>query len=87
MTDTPVTPPPAHDADDEGAIGRFLHRLLGKSWKTSITGIISVICAVIPLVPGVPPEWTHVAQLAGPIILGGGIMLAKDHNVSGTNRP
>lgn len=70
--------------DDGGAVGRFLHKLFGRSWKTTLLGAVAVGLAVVPLVPGISPELVALAQKVGPIVLGGGVLLSKDFNASHT---
>lgn len=70
--------------DDGGAVGRTLHRLFGRSWKTTVLGAVAVALAVIPMVPGIHPDLVDLAQKVGPVVLGGGVLLAKDYNASHT---
>ena len=71
-------------ADDGGAVGRFFHKLFGRSWKTTVLGAVAIGLAVVPLVPGLPPDLVALAQKIGPVVLGGGVLIAKDFNASHT---
>ncbi len=81
----PVAPGPARPPEDEeGLIGGGLRKLFGRSWKTTVTGLITIACGVVPLVPGVPDNIAKIAAVLLPIVAGGGLLVAKDGNVSGT---
>jgi hypothetical protein len=80
------TVPNGQPVDDEGLIGRVGHKVLGKSWKTSLSGFIALVCGVLPLVPGMPHAVLEVCRVVLPIAVGGGLYVAKDKGVSGTQR-
>ena len=75
------------ESDDGGAVGRFFHSLFGKSWKTTVTGGAALVFSVAPLVPGIPHSIVDFCRNAAPFVLGGGLLFAKDHNVSGGKKP
>ena len=50
-----------------------------KSWKTTLTGLAVVVCAVLPVV-GVP---TSICAAVATICSGLGLIAAKDGNVTG----
>lgn len=74
---------------DEGLLIAFLRKWLGRSWKTSLAGWASLagtmITAIATVVesPGVL-KWAPIAVQG---LMSLGIMLSKDANVSGANRP
>jgi hypothetical protein len=74
-------------SDDGGAVGRFFHGLFGRSWKTTITGAVGLVLSVLALAPGLPPSVGEFARAAAPLVLGGGLMFAKDFNASHTKGP
>lgn len=75
-------PAAAHD-DSDGALDRAMRRIFGRSWRTSCLGVGSLLCALAPFVPGLPPALVAFAQQAQPLLLGGGLLVAKDGKVSG----
>jgi len=88
-TDPPKQPPP--DPADNGEINNWLGKMFGRSWKTSFSGLVAVGCSVITglsaALPGqIPPSLAAVAGIIGPMVGGVGLMMAKDHNISGTGK-
>lgn len=74
--------------DDGGALGRFLTGIFGRSYRTTIAGGLATIAASITAVgtvaPGlIPAPVVHLTAALAPIILGGGLIVAKDSRVSG----
>mgnify|MGYP001565596271 CR=1 FL=1 len=61
---------------------------MGKSWKTTATGVLAIAAAVIgaaqALLAGGPVDWPTVAAA---IMAGVGLLMAKDHNVTGGTNP
>ena len=55
----------------------FLH-----SWKTTTIGVVVLVAAVAPFVPGVPLWVGDVAKAAVPALAGLGFVLAKDADKS-----
>ncbi len=92
MIDDAVTDPgivtryePAYD--DGGLLGRGMTRLFGRSWKTGALGFLTFALGIAPLVPGLPSWVTQTSAALLPLVVGGGLMVAKDGTVSGnTNR-
>lgn len=76
MTDAP-------DPIDDGAIGAFLSRIFGRSYRTTLAGLAATGCAVVAILPGVDPEVAKVAEKIGLLIGAGGLIVAKDGRVSG----
>ena len=72
-----------NDHHDDGAIGAFLARLLGRSYRTTLAGLVTVIAQGIALAPGVDPGVAHWAQVAACLASGAGLLIAKDSRVSG----
>lgn len=79
MTDAPS--PLEHD--DGGAVGRFLARWFGRSYRTSIAGLFATGCAIVAILPGVDPKVSETAEKIGLLIGAGGLIVAKDGRVSG----
>jgi hypothetical protein len=75
-----------HTDDDDGAIGAFLHRIFGRSYRTTIAGIVTVVAQGVALAPGVDPSVAHWAQVIAGLASGAGLLIAKDARVSGAPR-
>jgi len=69
--------------DDGGIVGRFLSRIFGRSYRTTIAGVVTVLAQGVALAPGVPPEVAHWAQVLAGLASGAGLLIAKDARVSG----
>ncbi len=78
MTDAPD---PTHD--DGGAVGRFLSRVFGRSYRTTLAGLVTVVAQGVALAPGVDPSVVHWAQVLAGMASGAGLLIAKDSRVSG----
>jgi hypothetical protein len=76
----------AHNHDDDGAIGAFLRRIFGRSYRTTIAGIVTVVAQGVALAPGVDPSVAHWAQVIAGLASGAGLLIAKDARVSGAPR-
>lgn len=79
MTDAPS--PLEHD--DDGAVGRFLSRVFGRSYRTTLAGLVTVVAQGVALAPGVDPAVAHWAQVLAGMASGAGLLIAKDSRVSG----
>ncbi len=79
MTDAPSP----LDHDDGGAVGRFLSRLFGRSYRTTLAGLVTVVAQGVALAPGVDPSVAHWAQVLAGLASGAGLLIAKDSRVSG----
>ena len=58
-----------------------------KSWKTTSMGVVTILLTVLPVVQQWLQENAAVTigiQQILQLVLGVGLLLAKDHNVSGT---
>jgi hypothetical protein len=95
-TPPPVSAPPASpDADPTtqelmnrgGLLNRKMTWLLGRSWRTTLLGIITTVCGVVVVIPGLPAPLVDVCKAVLPITSGSGLMLAKDFRVSGPPPP
>lgn len=73
--------------DRGGFIERKMTFLLGRSWRTTLLGLTSLVCGVAVAVPGVPLPIVEVCKVILPIASGSGLMLAKDARVSGPPPP
>lgn len=85
MTDAPNMPPAPPPPD--GLVDERMTRLLGRSWRTSLSGALSIICGAIAAVgyssPGlIDPRIVGIAIALAPLIGGAGLMFAKDARVS-----
>jgi hypothetical protein len=69
--------------DDGGIVGRFLSRIFGRSYRTTIAGVVTVLAQGVALAPGVPLEVAHWAQVLAGLASGAGLLIAKDARVSG----
>ena len=69
--------------DDEGALGRFLARIFGRSYRTTLAGLVTVGAQGIALAPGMDPSAAHWAQVVAGFAGGAGLLIAKDNRVSG----
>lgn len=81
--------PATREEDNGGEIDKLMARLFGRSWKTSFAGGAVIVGSAIQALAHVLPIPGQVLEVVGvliPIIGGGGLILAKDRNVSGTNK-
>ena len=69
--------------DDDGKIGAFLARWFGRSYRTTLAGGLTVSCQLVAMLPGVPPNVAHMAQVIAGLAGGAGLLIAKDARVSG----
>ena len=81
MTDAPD---PTHD--DGGAVGRFLSRVFGRSYRTTLAGYGTILLVGAANAPGVDPTVAHWVQVGATLLGGAGLIIAKDSRVSGTPR-
>jgi hypothetical protein len=68
---------------DDGLIDRALTAVFGRSYRTTLAGWAGLACAVVQLLPFVPHPVQDAAKALGPLILGSGLIVAKDNRVSG----
>ena len=68
---------------DDGAIGAFLARVFGRSYRTTLAGLVTVVAQGIALAPGVDPTVAHWAQVLAGMASGAGLLIAKDSRISG----
>lgn len=78
-----ATPDPMPSPDGPGVIEKALVYVFGKSWKTALAGAVGIACAALPMIHGVPQQWIDIARVVGPLVMSGGLFVAKDHNVTG----
>lgn len=82
----PAMQPPS---DDDGILVVGLRKVLGRSWKTSLAGLLGIGSTVVAAVATVPPDQLSVRALM-PFLPGVltaiGVLLSKDANVSGTKQ-
>lgn len=78
-----MTDAPDPILDDGGAVGRFLARIFGRSYRTTIAGVVTVLAQGVALAPGMPPDVAHWAQVLAGLASGAGLLIAKDARVSG----
>ena len=71
----------------DGFIDGIMSKVFGRSWKTTVAGLVVVACGVVSFIPGMPPVVYLICQALGPVAAGGGLVTAKDRNVSGGNAP
>jgi hypothetical protein len=69
---------------DDGAVGVFLSRVFGRSYRTTLAGLVTVVAQGVALAPGVDPVVAHWAQVLAGLASGAGLLIAKDSRVSGT---
>lgn len=68
-------------------LDKIMTKLLGRSWRTGIVGLLTMACAVAPFLPFLSPEAKQAASAITGILAGGGFMLTKDAKVSGLPKP
>lgn len=81
-----MTDAPDPTIDDGGAVGRFLVRVFGRSYRTTLAGLVTVVAQGVALAPGVDPSVAHWAQVVAGFAGGAGLLIAKDGRVSGRSR-
>jgi len=83
MTETPPSPssPPAPEGD--GLIETTLVRLFGRSYRTTLAGIVAVVAVVAAHTPGVPAWAIAALKELATLAAGAGLLIAKDSRVSG----
>ena len=69
--------------EPDGVIGAILARYLGRSYRTTLAGLVSVVASGVALSPGVDPSIAHWAQVIVGLASGAGLLIAKDARVSG----
>ena len=69
--------------EEDGRIGSFLSSWFGRSYRTTLAGGLTVLCQVVAMVPGVPGDVAHMAQVIAGLAGGAGLLIAKDARVSG----
>ena len=67
----------------DGVVDGVLTRYLGRSYRTTIAGIVSVVASGVALAPGMDPVVAHWAQVVVGLASGAGLLIAKDSRVSG----
>lgn len=67
----------------DGVLDEWMGKILGRSWKTSLLGLLALGCGVAPLIPGLPPVLLEVCRVVLPVATGGGLLAAKDKGVTG----
>jgi hypothetical protein len=77
--------------DDGGAIGRALTGLFGRSYRTTIAGILATVSGGVAAVGVAAPQLLPhqvvvLATVLGPLFGGAGLMAAKDSRISGGRR-
>lgn len=81
MADNNVPPP-------DGAIDRVMTNILGRSWRTSLTGVATLACSMVVVAdmvihhPGLRVA-AQVCTALGFTSAGAGLLRAKDAQVSG----
>ncbi len=82
MSEAEATKPePRHEPD--GALDAFMARIFGRSWRTSCAGLLALLVGIVAVIPGLPPQVTETAKALDVLLIGGGLMLAKDSRISG----
>lgn len=69
--------------NEDGRIGAFLSSWFGRSYRTTLAGIVTVVAQGLALAPGMDPAIAHWAQVAAGLASGAGLLIAKDARVSG----
>lgn len=70
-------------AEPDGILAAFLVRYFGRSYRTTLAGLVSVVASGVALSPGVDPAVAHWAQVIVGLASGAGLLIAKDARVSG----
>ena len=71
------------EAEPDGLLATYLARYLGRSYRTTLAGLVSVVASGVALPPGVDPSVAHWAQVIVGLASGAGLLIAKDARVSG----
>lgn len=78
------------DPDNGGAVGRFLRWAFGRSWRTTVLGLLSLSSTFLMAVsatqdaPGPVARWAPVLAQG---LTAAAVMLTKDAKISGVDRP
>jgi hypothetical protein len=58
-------------------------RVFGRSYRTTIAGLIALLATVLPFVDGVPKGVIDAMHAVAGLAAGAGLLIAKDSRVSG----
>jgi hypothetical protein len=77
--------------EPEGVLPSLVKKWLGPSWKTSLSGDLTVICGTVvaleQISPGLlPHKWVALAGALGMMLGGVGLRMAKDKTTTGAQR-
>lgn len=80
----------AFDPDNGGAIGRTLRWIFGRSWRTSVLGLIAFVSTIITAAAAMqdaPSPVVKWAPLAAQALTALAVMITKDARIHGEDRP
>jgi len=67
----------------DGALESWLVGVFGRSYRTTIAGLIALLATVLPFVDGVPQGVVDALHAVAGLAAGAGLLIAKDARVSG----
>lgn len=71
----------------DGKIDEVMSGIFGRSWRTTAFGVlgaaVGLAAVVVPQIPGAPGWIAEALRVAAPIVVGGGLVVAKDGKVHG----
>jgi len=68
--------------EPDGHIAVFLARWFGRSYRTTLSGGVAIICTVASMLPALAGH-AHILQSVATLAGGAGLLIAKDARVSG----
>ena len=67
----------------DGLVESTLVRLFGRSYRTTIAGVVAVVAVIAAHTPGVPTWAVEALRELAALSAGAGLLIAKDARVSG----
>ena len=68
--------------EPDGILATFLARWFGRSYRTSLSGGLAIVCTVASMLPALAAH-AHILQSVATLAGGAGLLIAKDSRVSG----
>ena len=70
------------ESEPDGLLATFLARWFGRSYRTTLSGGLAIVCTVASMLPAMAPH-AHILQQVATLAGGAGLLIAKDARVSG----